>query len=239
MLFRMCIISFTIFFYSCKTNEVSTLNSTSTDKFSITFQPVFGAENLILNQKYPINETDSIEINVLRFYISNIEFYNHDKLIHKVLSSYHLIDLDDKKSLKIDLESIQNRPFNKIKCHLGIDSTTNVSGAFGHDLDPTKGMYWTWQSGYINFKLEGKSELCPTRNNQFKYHLGGYQSPFYALQTLEFDINDASEIIIDIDLQAILKNVDLASKHSIMSPSDRAVKLAEIVAENFEIENTN
>ena len=80
---------------------------------------------------------------------------------------------------------------DKIKFNLGIDSLTNVSGVMGGDLDPTKGMYWTWQSGYINFKMEGSSAVCPTRNHEFQFHIGGYQDPFYAMQTLELEVKNS------------------------------------------------
>lgn len=235
MFLRIYFILFTIFLYSCKSNDIS--NAPIETK--LIFQPTFGNEKLILNQKYSINKKDSFEINVLRFYISNIEFYNDNQLINKELNSYHLIDLDKKETLQIEFKNKKNKNFNKIKFNLGIDSTTNVSGAFGGDLDPTKGMYWTWQSGYINFKLEGKSALCPTRNNQFQYHLGGYAAPFYALQTVELAVKNTDEIVVNIDIQQFLNAIDLANEHSIMSPSKVAVDLAKVAAESFEIERAN
>lgn len=228
-LFLSLITAFLLAFYSCKTANISTTEN----KKHLTFQPTFGATNLVLNQKYLLQKTDSVEINVLRFYISNIEFYQDNQLMHKMLNSYHLIDLADKKSLTLAFNHLNYITFNKIKFNLGIDSVTNVSGAFGGDLDPTKGMYWTWQSGYINLKLEGKSNLCNTRNNLFQYHLGGYEPPFLALQTVELPIEAKEKIVIKIDIQQLINAVDLVNEHSIMSPSKAAVKLAEVVAKAF------
>jgi hypothetical protein len=229
---RIFLIGLTIFLCGCKTSDISNTNTITTDETILTFQPTFGNENLILNQKYSINKKDSFEINVLRFYISNIEFYNNNQLIYKELNSYHLIDLEEERTLQI---RFKNNDFTKIKFNLGIDSTTNVSGAFGGDLDPTKGMYWTWQSGYINFKIEGKSELCPTRNHQFQYHLGGYAAPFYGLQTVELAIDNKDKIVVNIDVSQFLNAVDLVNEHSIMSPSKAAVDLAKVAAESFEV----
>jgi len=48
-----------------------------------------------------------------------------------------------------------------------VDSLANVSGAMSNDLDATKGMYWSWQSGFINLKIEGKSASCKTRKINF------------------------------------------------------------------------
>jgi len=234
MFLRILFISFTILLYGCKISDVSNTNTSTNDETTLTFQPTFGNEKLILNQKYPINQKDSFEINVLRFYISNITFYNNNQLVYKELNSYHLIDLAEKETVQIGFKNQQKKGFNIIKFNLGIDSTTNVSGAFGGDLDPTKGMYWTWQSGYINLKLEGKSELCRTRNNQFQYHLGGYAAPFYALQMVEIAVKNKDEIVVNIDIQHFLNAVDLVNEHSIMSPSKAAVNLAKVAAESFE-----
>ena len=117
-----------------------------------------------------IKNGDSIQLKSLKFYISNIELVNGDKVVWQQKNSFHLIDASKNESLQIPLKHQSNLNFTKIKFNLGIDSMVNVSGALGGDLDPTKGMYWTWQSGYINFKLEGKSKKCKTRNNEFHFH---------------------------------------------------------------------
>jgi hypothetical protein len=66
-----------------------------------------------------------------------------------------LIDFDENDSNALCLEIPDDIEFDAIQFNLGLDSLTNVSGALGGDLDPTKGMYWTWQNGYVNFKLQG------------------------------------------------------------------------------------
>ena len=118
---------------------------------------------------------------------------------------------------------------------MGIDSTTNVSGAMGGDLDPTKGMYWTWLSGYINFKLEGTSNICKTRHNEFQFHLGGYQHPFNSLQTVFIEISSKSTIEINIDLLKIFQQINLAQQHHIMSPEQDAMDFSEKVINSLSI----
>ncbi|MGB4959608.1 MAG: MbnP family protein, partial [Saprospiraceae bacterium] len=125
---------------------------------------------------------------------------------------------------------------NKISFYLGIDSMTNVSGAMGGDLDPTKGMYWTWQSGYINFKLEGKTSLCPAKNNAFTYHIGGYKQPNYALQKIALPVHvQGHDLKVKLDIKALVNSIDFAQLHHIMSPSAAAVKLAEQLSKHFYI----
>ena len=68
-----------------------------------------------------------------------------------VTQKYNLIDLSIEKNIKIKLPSISN--INSINIKLGIDSLESYSPNFDGDLDPIHGMYWTWQSGFINFKI--------------------------------------------------------------------------------------
>ena len=187
----------------------------------IKFNPSFGNSKLVLDSAYKLTATDSIKITALRFYISNIELMDNGKTVWKDAAVFRLMDIDNEKSLMVTIPSTIS--FSKLKYNIGIDSTTNVSGALGGDLDPTKGMYWTWQSGYINFKLEGTSNLCKTRHNEFQYHLGGYQAPFNNLQTVF--VNDISnkQIEILLDIQKLMNQLNLTQQHHIMSPGQEAM----------------
>jgi hypothetical protein len=44
-----------------------------------------------------------------------------------------------------------------IRFLLGVDSARNVSGIQTGALDPARGMFWTWNSGYVMAKIEGSS----------------------------------------------------------------------------------
>jgi hypothetical protein len=135
---------------------------------------VTAENNLVLDSTYT-QAKDSFRIETFRFYITRIEFYNNKKLVWKEKNSFHLIDAAKKTSQTINLKTPANLNYDFIQFNLGVDSVTNVSGALGGDLDPTKGMYWTWQNGYINFKIEGKRN---TEKENLKIHLGGYKNNF-------------------------------------------------------------
>ena len=141
----------------CLMKEASLFSQTQT---SLKFNPSFGQSKLSSDSAYKISINDSIQITAFKFYISNLELLNKNKSVWKDSIPFHLIDAFNEKTLAFKIPT--NIPYTKVKFNLGIDSITNVSGAMGGDLDPTKGMYWTWQSGYINFKLEGISNLCKT-----------------------------------------------------------------------------
>ena len=206
-------------------------------KKSIVFHPMYG--NSILspgNLFYSSNKFDSIQIEAFKFYISAIELLKDDKIVWKEENSFHLIDPAADKSLKIFIPGASNTVYNTIRFNLGIDSLTNVSGAMGGDLDPTKGMYWTWQSGYVNLKLEGRSNVCKSRNNAFQFHLGGYQYPFNALQKVILKVGENKKIDIVLDIKNFIESIDLAQQNQIMSPSKQAVSLSEKAVEIFRVE---
>lgn len=219
-----CFILFTLSF--CLTAQESDLK--------IRFNPSFNNETIILNKPYLFNN-DSISFEILKFYISNIQLFQNEQLVYTEIKKHHLIDLENPKSLEIIISKAPSTPFNSIVFKLGIDSITNVSGAFGEDLDPTNGMYWTWQSGYINFKLEGITALCPTRNNFFQFHIGGYQYPFNTIQSIKIETNNATEITIDILVDKLLSKIDLRETFEIMSPNKKAVELACLISSVFKL----
>lgn len=198
---------------------------------SLIFHPNYNQQTLNSEVYYKLNSTDSIQITSFKFYVSQLELINGTKTVWIEKGSFHLIDAFDKKTLVLSFPS--DITFTKIKFQLGIDSLTNVLGAMGGDLDPTKGMYWTWQSGYINFKLEGNSNLCKTRHNEFQFHLGGYQQPFDCLQTVFIPMKSSSSITLDMDVAKFLKDLSLSQLHHIMSPSKEAVDLSEKIIESF------
>lgn len=185
------------------------------------------------NKYFLIQNGDSITIETLRFYMSNIEFQDNGKTIVKDKSTAHLIDAEDAQSLHFVIDAPQNTTYNQLKFDLGIDSLTNVSGALGGDLDPTKGMYWTWQSGYINFKIEGKNPRCNTRNHAFQFHLGGYNLLHNALQTIVLDIKKDKEINVIFDISKFINEIDFIEKPNIMSPCREAVLMSKKIAKGF------
>ncbi len=197
---------------------------------NISFIPMYSNVKLLENHYYKLNNSDSISFSSFKFYISSVQFLNHDTIVWREDLSYHLIDVFNDKTLNILLKIPAQVKYNQLNFNLGIDSVVNTSGALGGDLDPTRGMYWTWQSGYINLKLEGTSNVCKTRHNEFQFHLGGYQYPFNSIQNVDIDIQDnAKSINLDIDVANLIKRINLSEQHHIMQPSKEAFELLQLV----------
>ena len=211
-------------------------SQTKRDSLVMQIHLKYGASPLESNKNY-MTKSDTLEIETLKFYLSNIEVEFADKSKIKPKNNYHLINSDNPKSLLIPIAAGQNKIISKVTFNIGIDSVASVSGALAGDLDPEKGMYWAWQSGYINMKIEGKSNSCKTRKNQFHFHLGGYLKPNNALRKVVLETTEPSEnLTISVDLAKLFSEIALSKTNSIMIPSPQAMMLADLATKMFYIE---
>jgi hypothetical protein len=196
------------------------------------FSPEFKNMPLIADSLYVTSKGDSIHISSFRMYISSIQIHYKNGTIFKEKNSYHLLDIEEKNSFEIMLPTSKNE-IKEIIFSVGVDSTASVSGALGGDLDPGKGMYWAWQSGYVNFKIEGNSPTCKTHKNEFGFHVGGYLYPAYSMRTLVLPVKNGTEI--KIDLAQFFAKIDLAKSNSIMIPGKEAMKIADEFSTIFSV----
>ena len=184
---------------------------------------------LLLHKKYALLESnDSIVFSNIKFYISNPLVYKNDSLIKTPTKRYHLVDLNDSESLVLQTET-QN--FDKIQFNLGIDKQTNLDGVRGGDLDPLKGMYWTWNTGYINIKLEGIIYSKVDSVNVFKYHIGGFEPPMDTTQKVTLTKLNNQPIIIEMN--KFLSLIDFTEDLMVLSPGATSVELSSNFKKSF------
>ena len=214
---------------------LNTLNAQTNSTLNLTFLPTFNQEAVKINLEETQEEPTSIQLETFKCYISKVELFDGKTLVFEEEKSYHLLDVEEEHSLKLSLDLPKDISFSHIKFNVGIDSLTNMSGAFGGDLDPTNGMYWTWQSGYINFKLEGVAANCPARHHRFQYHIGGYQHPYNALQSIVLPIENQENININIELDKVFEQVDLENFYEVMSPNEKAIEFAQMIPTLFSV----
>lgn len=198
----------------------------------IKLTPLFNGSPLELDKNYILEDSSWYKFSTCRFYLSNLSFFKDGKLKEKV-NEFYLFDLEDPSSFSI---TFINEDFDQISFSIGIDSTTNVSGILDGTLDPIKGMYWAWNSGYINFKLEGTSSESTEKNKSFEFHLGGYLAPYQTIQTVSLPIEkNSNDILISFDLYPFIAGVDLKKSSNVMIPGINAVKLSALLPSLFTI----
>ena len=201
---------------------------------TISIIPLFNESSFETETKYSFLD-DSTSISTLKFYISNIQLLQDSLIVYSEKKLGHLIDFKKENPYQLYLNSVKEVEFNQLYFQLGIDSTTNMDGVKSNDLDPSNGMYWTWQSGYINYKMEGTSKICPARKNSFQFHIGGYQYPYNSLQKVTISTNTTENINLYFDLEELLLKIDISSTFQIMSPSEKSNKIAKLIGESFYI----
>src|SRR4051812_41138713 len=127
---------------------------------------------LIFNTFYVNANKDTFSLKKFIYYISNIQFLKHDTVVFEK-ESYHLIDHAVATRTAFVINSLEAGTYTTIRLMLGVDSTRNCSGIQSGDLDPAKGMFWTWNSGYIFLKAEGLT-ASSSSTNSIVFHLGGF-----------------------------------------------------------------
>ena len=163
---------------------------------------------LQLNKKYLNPFGESFEISRFRFYTGKIApVYSAEGFKAKISSQYHLIDFSDLSSTRIELP-VKAGLYEGIRFQMGIDSIDQNRGAQTGVLDPAKGMFWTWNSGYVNFKIEGYSPLSRQPAHVFEYHIGGYryanntvwQIKLYSTNDESFRVSEENKIILEVGI---------------------------------------
>jgi hypothetical protein len=199
----------------------------------------FGEEHILKDTWYITETKDSIQISKIKFYLTDFKIESKRGMGQSINNSTHLIDVFDKNTLNIVLPNVDISTCNEVLFNIGVEEEMNTSGALSGDLDPSKGMYWSWQSGYINFKFEGKSPSCETRKNKFQFHIGGYQKPFTTTRpvTIEAKSIKNNTLTVVLDVSKLFKSINLKSTNQVIIPGKKASDLAEILPTLFSVDD--
>ena len=186
--------------------------------------PTWNKKALELEHVYLNQNNDSISFSTLKIYFSDFRF--KDKISGRITSIDTLIfyDLADSSTHSF-FNDLNLSNYECVAFTLGLDSSKNVSGELENAYDPLLGMYWAWNTGYINLKIMGESSAVPTNSHEFEFHLGGYRSPFASAQTIQIDLNDQN---IYFDLEKLFsESINLTKNHHIMMPCKDAFLISQ------------
>ncbi len=183
------------------------------------FVPSWGAEVLVLDTPLTDAAGRAVQVTTLRFLVGV-----PDPGCATGGHTYHLVDAADSLTWDVALPAPADHFL------LGVDSVTSTSGVHGGDLDPTRGMYWAWNSGYINLKVEGTCASLPYPSKEFELHLGGYAAPHAATRRVPLD---GRATTVRVDVRALLAQVDLTSRCNVMSPGPEAMRLSDAAVTMF------
>jgi hypothetical protein len=227
------------------TFTISFLNYGQANHLVLYFQNKAGDKTLEADSAYQNSFGESFTVRTFRYYISNIvaEDISTGKR-QSFPNEYFLVDNADTAPKQIELE-ITLKHISSFHFLLGIDSLKNVAGIQSGNLDPAKGMFWTWNTGYVMAKLEGNSQVAQTPMHAFSYHVGGYKQNEKTAREINFKLPhlvDCSGRNCTITIEAdVLKwfnavnEIKIADTPICHEPGVLATKLADNYSKMFSI----
>jgi hypothetical protein len=199
-------------FASCKKSAISDPIATK-GSFTIEFDHVVNGSPLVFNtQAYTNAHGDQFTLSTFKYYVSNIKLTKTDGSIYQVPESYLLVDAAKPETFFNKIGEIPTGDYTAISFLIGVDEARNLAGAQTGALDPTNGMFWTWNSGYIFVKLEGNSPQSTAKDKSLTFHVGGIVAPNNTVRTTKTTFTEANPLRIRTDKNPQLHfKVDAAS----------------------------
>ncbi len=170
-----------VIFTGCESDDPGPVAPVSDADLILSFHPFYQGEDMQLNTRYNNVHDCTFEVVDLKFYLANIALH-YDNGDTMQLSEIELIDF---KSHKHTLEyPLSGGEFIGISFDIGVpvhlngtqnpDFLTSVYST-DHPLSALNNTYWTWQSGYRFFMVDGRFDTIPdspTVPVLFSFHTG-------------------------------------------------------------------
>ena len=150
----------------------------TTTTLTLNFDARFGADEFIAFKYYPYENGDSVYINTLHFYVSNIVLLNGNE--ETVIKDVTTLSFEDNLEAGSDVEQIviEDVPegnYTGIRIGIGVDSILNhtlpADYGVGHPL-ANASEYWDWRETYIFGKFEGRCKDANGVETFYTYHPG-------------------------------------------------------------------
>ena len=204
----------------------------SQKNIALNFNLVCKGDSDVLNKILINSFGETYTITKLKYYVSHVKFVS--KINGRDNSRIYLIDAAKDNRIKV---SIPSEKITGISFQLGIDSLLNFSGAQSGALDPLNDMFWTWNNGYIVFKMEGTSTSSNADLKRIEYHIGGYKAKNKVTREVFLPINDmfflkTKKLTLELDVDKYWEGINklsIAVTPVITLPGEAAKN----VADNF------
>jgi hypothetical protein len=165
--------------------------TTDMQTIHLLFKNMVGDSVLQTGVSYTNAFGEPFTVRAFKYYISDIELQYADSSIYKANIAPRLVNETDSTTRQLSLTAPEGT-ITSIHFLLGVDSVINTTGIQTGDLDPAKGMYWVWNTGYIMAKLEGTSAAAKSPGRQFTYDIGGYKSGENAARQITLSVPSQS-----------------------------------------------
>lgn len=169
---------------ACSSENLEPINPNDKNNVTLEFENRVAAQTLVLNDtKYTNSSGEDFTITTLNYFISNVALKKTDGTVVKMPDQYFLVRQADKSTLMPVLKDVPAADYTEMTFTIGVDSVKSISsveqrtGVLDVASYGTDNMYWSWNSGYIFFKMEGISSVAPTNTGglkKYQYHVGGF-----------------------------------------------------------------
>ncbi|MBA4853415.1 MbnP family protein [Emticicia sp. BO119] len=167
---------------SCQKDDE--INPNDKNTVILEFDNRIGDQKLVLGTTTAKNSlNEDFTVTRLNYFVSNVSLKNENGDVVKFNDKYFLVKHSDPTSWLIKLENVPAGNYNEVSYMIGVDSLKSISDVSQRTgvLDPASygddNMYWSWNSGYIFFKMEGKSSAIPMNMmnmTEYQFHIGGF-----------------------------------------------------------------
>jgi len=151
------------------TNFQGIVNPSNSGTLTFKMNYAFKGAALEFGSKYYTNAAaDTFTIKELRHYLSNIILHKPNGDIVN-LKNYNLLDASVVGSQTFTIQNVPAGNYTGVSFLLAVDSFANHNGLQEGALDPSWGMFWTWNTGYIFYRINGAT----TKGKNYSFDLGG------------------------------------------------------------------
>ncbi|GGG40807.1 MbnP family protein [Hymenobacter glacieicola] len=186
-------------FSSCQDKNNTDDPTPEVGEMDLEFDHVVGSQALVLDAATYTNAAGNpFTVSLFNYYVSNIKLTKADGTEWAEPESYHLVKENEAATQKVTLKQIPAGTYTKLTFTIGVDSARNVAGAQTGALDPSHGMFWTWNTGYIFTKLEGRSAQA-SGNGGLTFHVGGFRAPNNTIRTVSPALPNGTPLYIRAD----------------------------------------
>jgi hypothetical protein len=233
--------------YGCYDDNQALGDETYPVKISFTHRS--GAELLQLGKEITNPHGEPLSITTFAYYLSHFALTDASgkKIVLPV--AYYLVDEKSASTKSITFEAPAGT-YQSLELLIGVDSTRNVSGVQSGALDPANGMFWSWNTGYIFAKMEGKSSVSTAPLQNVTYHIGGFKQSESALQTITLPfpqplrVHEAGVATIEMEANALAwfqgaSNIKIAENAFTMTPGLLAQRISANYARMFKVTAIN
>lgn len=195
---------------------------------------------------YTTTNGDTFSVKLFKYYLTNVKLTNQAGQAVALPGTYFLVDESDPLSKVITLQNVPAGDYTGISFLIGVDSARNVSGAQTGALDPSHGMFWTWNSGYIMAKIEGSSPQSGNSLGDISFHIGGFSGANKGIRTVTLPFPIDAHVHAEHQTQVNMtgdvakwfsgvNNIDFAFTFDVTTISSRSRSIADNYAGMFTV----